>query len=75
MLQHGVENRPGEVRLGVGQPALIVRAGSLAQGEVSLTLQVCKVDRPLPVRAVLQEVPAEYLDERLVFSNQTLSVL
>ena len=75
MLQHGVEDRPGEVRLGVGQAGLIVRAGSLAQGEVSLPLQVREIDRPLPVRPVLQEVLAEYLDERLVLNNQTLSVL
>lgn len=75
VLQHGVQNRPGEVRLGVGQACLVIRPCCLAQGKVPLALQVCDVHRPLPVRPVLQEVLGEDLDEVLVTSDQTLSIL
>ena len=75
VLQHGVEDRPGEVRLGVGQACLVVCPCCLAQGKVTLALQVCDVHRPLPVRSVLQEVLGEHLDEVLVTSDQTLSIL
>jgi len=63
-LQHGVEDRPGEVLLGVRQPRRIVRAGSPAQGQEPLALQVRDVQRPLPPWPVLNEVPGHLGDHR-----------
>jgi hypothetical protein len=61
-LQHGVEDRPCEVGFRVRQLRLVVRAGSLAQGKVSLSLQVTDQDRPLPRWSVLQEVAGKDRD-------------
>jgi hypothetical protein len=54
-LVHAVHYRPAKVRLGVGEAGLVVRAGSLGQGEISLTLQVIDKDFLLPMRTVLDE--------------------
>jgi hypothetical protein len=63
-LQHGVEDRPGEVLLGVRQLRRVVRAGSPAQGQEPLALQVRDVQRPLPPGPVLNEVPGHLGDHR-----------
>jgi hypothetical protein len=54
-LIHGVHYRPGEVRLGVGQLRLIVRTGSLGQGEESLGLKVGEQHATLPTGAGLNK--------------------
>lgn len=51
VLVHAVHYRPGEVRLGVGQSLLVVRAGGLGQGQKSLALQVRQQGGLLPRRA------------------------
>lgn len=71
-LQHGVEDGHGEVPLGVRQAGWIVCAGSLAQGQVPLTLQVRFVQVPLPRRAVLDEVPGTQGDQFGVLSDELL---
>lgn len=71
-LQHGVEDGPGEVLLGVREPRRIVRAGSPAQGQEPLALQVGDVQRPLPARPVLYEVPGHLRDHLGVFSDELL---
>ena len=54
-LVHGVHDRPCEVGFRVRQPALIVRAGRLGQGQESLRLEVGEQDATLPARAGLNE--------------------
>lgn len=54
-LVHGVHARPGKVRLGVGQPLLIVRAASLAQGKESFAFQLRDVQSFLPRRSGLDK--------------------
>ena len=61
-LQHGVQDRPCEVCLGVRQLRLVVRARRLAQGKISLAFQVTDQDRPLPCWSVLQEVSGKDRD-------------
>lgn len=61
-LQHGVEDGHGKVPLGVREAGWIVRAGSLAQGQVPLPLQVWAVKVPLPGWPVLDEVPGTQSD-------------
>lgn len=68
-LQHGVEDRPCEVGFRVRQLFLVVCASSLAQGKVSLPLQVTDQDRPLPRWSVLQEVAGQDGDEAVVFNH------
>jgi len=55
-LVHRVQNASGEVRPGVGQSLRIVGSRGLAQGEVSLPLQVVAERRSLPAWAMLQKV-------------------
>jgi hypothetical protein len=54
-LVHGVHYRPCEVRLGVWQLRLIVRTGSLGQGEESLGLEVGEQNATLPTGAGLNK--------------------
>jgi hypothetical protein len=75
VLQHGVEDRPSEVRLGIGQAGRIVRAGSLDQGEIPLTLQVFHVHRTLPLRTLRHKVPGEDLHQLKILSDQFLPFL
>jgi hypothetical protein len=72
LLVHAVENRPGEVRLGVRQPLGVVRAGRLGEGEIPLPLQVVTVDAVLPAGPVLQEEPGDHLHKRQPLSRQRL---
>jgi hypothetical protein len=75
VLQHAVENRPGEVRLGVGQSRLVVRSRRLGEGKVSLPLQVTDIEGPLPVRAILEEIAGEYANEFAVIEDESLPSL
>lgn len=71
-LQHGVEDGTREVLLGVRQAGRIVRAGSPAQRQEALALQVWYVQAPLPGRPVLYEVPGHLRDHLGVFSDELL---
>ncbi len=71
-LQHGVEDRPGEVLLRVRQAARIVGAGSAAQGQEPLALQVRDVQAPLPGGPVLDEVSGHLRDHLGVVSDELL---
>jgi hypothetical protein len=68
-LQHAVQHSPGEVGLRVGEPGWIVGAGSLAQGQETLSLQLRDQRRPLPGRAVLYEAPGHHGDQLTVLSD------
>jgi hypothetical protein len=74
LLEHRVEDGPGEVRLGVGQAGLIVRASSLRQCQEPLALKVREVRGPLPVRAVLDKESRQHPGERNVFNYQRLTL-
>lgn len=58
-LQHGVQNRPCEVRFRVRQLLLVVRACRLAEGQISLAFQVTDQYGSLPGGPVLQEVAGQ----------------
>lgn len=73
VLEHAVQTRSGEVRLGVGEPGLIVRASRLAQRQESLAFQVRDQRRLLPSGAGLNEEPCQHLGQRYVFSDQRLA--
>jgi hypothetical protein len=74
-LQHAVEDGPCEVRFGVGQSGLVVRSCGLAQGEESLTFQVIRQRRTLPMLPVLDEILRQHLHQWNVISDQPLSIL
>jgi hypothetical protein len=74
-LQHAVQYGAGEVRLGVGQASLVVRPCGLAQGKESLTLQVVRQCRTLPMLPVLYEILRQHLHQGNVISDQSLSIL
>lgn len=40
VFKHAVQDRPSEVRLGIGEAGRIVRAGSFDQGEIAFAFQV-----------------------------------
>lgn len=71
-LEHRVQDGPGEILLGVRQLLRIVRAGGTAQGQEAFALQVWDVQRPLPARSVLDEVPGHLRDHVGVFSDELL---
>jgi hypothetical protein len=63
VLQHAVQDGACEIRLGVGQPRLVVGAGRLGEGQESLAFQVVHQRRPLPCGTALHKVPGEDFDQ------------
>lgn len=74
-LEHPIQDRQGKVPARVGQPLGIVGAGSAAQRQETLTLQVRDQGMPLPGRAVADEVPGYLLHQFKVVFDQTLLTL
>jgi hypothetical protein len=74
-LQHAVQYGAGEVGFRIWQARLVIRSCGLAQGEESLTLQVIRQCRTLPMLPVLDEILRQHLHQRYVISDQPLSVL
>jgi hypothetical protein len=72
-LVHRVHRSPCEVRLGVWQPLAVVRAGSLADGQQALGLQVVNVQGLLPRRTVLHKVPSKNFCQVKVLNREGLS--
>lgn len=71
-LEHGIQDRPGKVRLGVREPGWIVGAGSPAQREVSVTLEVRHERATLPSRAILHEAGGNDTHHVGMFNNELL---
>jgi hypothetical protein len=69
VLVHGVHYRPCEVRLGVRQPGLIVRSGSLGQRKEPFALKVWDQHRLLPAWAVLHKESGEHAGKANVLSR------
>lgn len=69
---HRVHDRPSEVRLGVRQPALIVRASSLGQRQISLRLEVWVQDSTLPGGAGLDKELGEHVRQWDVLNDEGL---
>lgn len=74
-LEHPVQCGACEVRLGVWELGLVVRAGSLGDGQEALALQVLHVQTLLPARPGLNEVLGEDQGKIVVLSRQFLSCL